>query len=111
MWIICAGAKRSGSTLQYNIVAEILENSEKGIRIPHFSPEELKAITRRGSELRALEHQPQSLAGKSAVMLFQLNSTRTRVAFEVGLKEMVSPIDVNSFSHTNGRRANDAVAR
>ena len=53
-----------------------------------FSPEELKAITRRGSELRALEHQPQSLAGKSAVMLFQLNSTRTRVAFEVGLKEL-----------------------
>jgi ornithine carbamoyltransferase len=52
------------------------------------SPEELKSITRRGSELRSLDQQPQSLTGKSAVMLFQLNSTRTRVAFEVGLKEL-----------------------
>jgi len=52
------------------------------------SPEELKQITRRGSELRALKDQPQSLAGKSAVLLFQLNSTRTRVAFEVGLEQL-----------------------
>ena len=52
------------------------------------SPEELKQITRRGSELRSLADQPQSLAGKSAVLLFQLNSTRTRVAFEVGLKQL-----------------------
>lgn len=52
------------------------------------SPEELKSITRRGTELRNLDRQPQSLAGKSAVMLFQLNSTRTRVAFEVGLKTL-----------------------
>ncbi len=52
------------------------------------SPEELKSITRRGTELRNLDTQPQSLAGKSAVMMFQLNSTRTRVAFEVGLKTL-----------------------
>ena len=52
------------------------------------SHEELKAITRRGTELRDLAEQPQSLKGKSAVMMFQLNSTRTRVAFEVGLKEL-----------------------
>lgn len=52
------------------------------------SPEELKQITRRGSELRALKDPPQSLAGKSAVLLFQLNSTRTRVAFEVGLEQL-----------------------
>ncbi|MEM8769995.1 MAG: ornithine carbamoyltransferase, partial [Pseudomonadota bacterium] len=52
------------------------------------SPEELKTITRRGTELRNLTSQPQSLAGKSAVMMFQLNSTRTRVAFEVGLKTL-----------------------
>jgi len=53
-----------------------------------FSPEELKQITRRGTELRTLDAQPQSLSGKSAVLIFQLNSTRTRVAFEVGLKEL-----------------------
>jgi ornithine carbamoyltransferase len=52
------------------------------------SPEELKEITRRGSELRKLSSQPQSLAGKSAVLIFQLNSTRTRVAFEVGMKQL-----------------------
>lgn len=52
------------------------------------SHEELNQITRRGSELRNMAVQPQSLQGKSAVMMFQLNSTRTRVAFEVGLKEL-----------------------
>jgi ornithine carbamoyltransferase len=52
------------------------------------SPEELKEITRRGSELRSATSQPQSLAGKSAVLIFQLNSTRTRVAFEVGMKQL-----------------------
>ncbi len=53
-----------------------------------FSPEELKEITRRGSELRSADHQPQTLTGKSAVLIFQLNSTRTRVAFEVGMKQL-----------------------
>jgi ornithine carbamoyltransferase len=52
------------------------------------SPEELKSITRRGTELRSSSEQPRSLAGKSAVLLFQLNSTRTRVAFEVGMKQL-----------------------
>lgn len=63
------------------------------------SPEELKEITRRGTELRSASSQPQSLAGKSAVLIFQLNSTRTRVAFEVGMKQfgghavILSPAD------------------
>ena len=52
------------------------------------SPEELKQITRRGTELRGLAEQPKTLAGKSIVLLFQLNSTRTRVAFEVGMKQL-----------------------
>jgi ornithine carbamoyltransferase len=52
------------------------------------SPEELKAITRRGTELRGLTSQLNTLAGKSAVLLFQLNSTRTRVAFETGLYQL-----------------------
>ncbi len=52
------------------------------------SPEELKSIVRRGTELRGMAEQPQTLAGRSAVLVFQLNSTRTRVAFEVGIREL-----------------------
>jgi ornithine carbamoyltransferase len=52
------------------------------------SPEELKSITRRGAELRGLTEQPKTLAGRSIVLLFELNSTRTRVAFEVGMKQL-----------------------
>ena len=52
------------------------------------SPEELKHIVRRGTELRGMTDQPRTLAGRTAVLLFQLNSTRTRVAFEVGLAQL-----------------------
>jgi len=52
------------------------------------SPEELKSILRRGTELRGMAEQPKTLAGKSAVLVFQLNSTRTRVAFEVGIRQL-----------------------
>ncbi|MGE0624693.1 MAG: ornithine carbamoyltransferase [Pseudomonadales bacterium] len=52
------------------------------------SPEELKSIVRRGTELRGMAQQPKTLAGKSAVLVFQLNSTRTRVAFEVGIRQL-----------------------
>ncbi len=52
------------------------------------SPEELRRIVRRGTELRGCSVQPRTLNGKSAVLLFQLNSTRTRVAFEVGMKQL-----------------------
>ena len=44
MWIICAGGKRSGSTLQYNILARIVETANVGKRIPHFVPEGFLAI-------------------------------------------------------------------
>lgn len=40
MWIFCCGAKRSGSTLQYNIAARIVELTDTGIRIEHHKPEE-----------------------------------------------------------------------
>jgi len=35
-----------------------------------------------------MAEQPKTLAGKSAVLVFQLNSTRTRVAFEVGIRQL-----------------------
>ena len=52
------------------------------------SPEELKQIVRRGSELRAATAQPQTLQGKSAILIFHQNSTRTRVAFDVGVYQL-----------------------
>lgn len=35
MWILCGGLKRSGSTLQFQIVSEIVERTGKGYRTPH----------------------------------------------------------------------------
>jgi FkbM family methyltransferase len=40
MWIICAGSQRSGSTLQYNIAARIVELKGLGKRLKFVSPEE-----------------------------------------------------------------------
>jgi FkbM family methyltransferase len=44
MWIFCAGSKRSGSTLQYNIASRIVEIKGKGKRLPHSKPEEFKEV-------------------------------------------------------------------
>jgi FkbM family methyltransferase len=44
MWIVCAGGKRSGSTLQYNIISRIVEESQKGKRIAHFKPDEFLKV-------------------------------------------------------------------
>ncbi|MEL6812394.1 MAG: FkbM family methyltransferase [Bacteroidota bacterium] len=44
MWIVCAGAKRSGSTLQYNILSRLVEETNLGMRIPHFKPDEFNTI-------------------------------------------------------------------
>ena len=56
-----------------------------------FSPEELSRIVTRAQELKAMSlagtaHTP--LAGKTAVMILELSSTRTRVAFEAGLHQL-----------------------
>jgi ornithine carbamoyltransferase len=55
-----------------------------------FSPEELQHITQRASELKTQDepahHRP--LLGKTAVLIFQLNSTRTRVAFDTGMSQL-----------------------
>lgn len=44
-WIFCAGAKRSGSTLQYNIVSSIVEYKGLGERISHFKPEDFSEVS------------------------------------------------------------------
>ena len=55
-----------------------------------FSPEELQHITQRAIALKTQDdpahHRP--LLGKTAVLIFQLNSTRTRVAFDTGMSQL-----------------------
>ena len=54
MWIICAGAKRSGSTLQYNLISNLVEKSGLGKRIPHFKTQEFSRVK---NEFKILYHQ------------------------------------------------------
>lgn len=61
------------------------------ITLLDFSPDELKALTARAGELKAMRlggelHQP--LRGRTLAMIFQLNSTRTRVGFEAGMGQL-----------------------
>lgn len=55
-----------------------------------FSAEELQHITQRASTLKAepLTQRQRPLTGKTAVLIFQLNSTRTRVAFDTGMSQL-----------------------
>lgn len=56
-----------------------------------LSTEELRQIVRRGMALRSLQprhNHPKTLDGRTAAMIFELNSTRTRVAFEVGMSQL-----------------------
>ncbi|MCT8340061.1 FkbM family methyltransferase [Flavobacteriaceae bacterium TK19130] len=55
MWIICAGGKRSGSTLQYNLVANIVETANSGKRLPYFNPSEFHKIKKDNSEYSGLK--------------------------------------------------------
>ena len=55
------------------------------------SPEELAALVARAAELKAMHRRGlryQPLAGKTLAMVFDLASTRTRVAFEVGMHQL-----------------------
>ncbi|MEQ8485388.1 MAG: ornithine carbamoyltransferase [Pseudomonadales bacterium] len=61
------------------------------ITLLDFSPDELAALTVRAGELKAMRlagkpHQP--LSGRTLAMIFQLNSTRTRVGFEAGMGQL-----------------------
>ena len=56
-----------------------------------FSTEELRQIVSRGAELKRLHaagKTPTPLKGKTLAMVFGLNSTRTRVAFEAGMHQL-----------------------
>lgn len=56
-----------------------------------FSPEELTRVVSRAAELKRLHRAGTAwrpLEGKTLAMVFELNSTRTRVAFEVGMHQL-----------------------
>lgn len=55
-----------------------------------FSAEELQHITQRASVLKdeTLTQRQRPLSGKTAVLIFQLASTRTRVAFDTGMSQL-----------------------
>lgn len=44
MWIFCCGGQRSGSTLQFNLVCELVERLQIGQRIEYVKPEDFPNI-------------------------------------------------------------------
>ena len=61
------------------------------VTLDDFTPAELERLVARGGELKRLhaEGRPwRPLVGKTLAMLFQLSSTRTRVAFEAGMHQL-----------------------
>ncbi len=73
------------------------------ISLLDFSPEELSHLIERAQHLKVL-HQSgkshQTLHGKTAIMLMELSSTRTRVAFEAGLHHLGGHI-INLFNSSS----------
>ena len=61
------------------------------LSLKDFAPEELKRLVERAAVLKSMQHRGevyQPLIGKTLAMIFQLNSTRTRVAFETGMHQL-----------------------
>lgn len=53
-----------------------------------LTPDELKALIRRGSELKKMQHDGviyQPFVGRTLGMIFEKSSTRTRISFEAGM--------------------------
>ena len=53
-----------------------------------LSPDELRALLDRGLELKAEPRASNALAGRHVALVFEKPSTRTRVTFEVGIREL-----------------------
>lgn len=61
------------------------------ITLGDFAPDELKRIVERGTVLKGLQRagtRYQPLLGRTLAMIFELKSTRTRVAFETGMNQL-----------------------
>ncbi len=61
------------------------------LTLADFSPEELAGVVARAGALKEMRRQGQHyqpLRGKTLAMIFELHSTRTRVAFEAGMHQL-----------------------
>jgi ornithine carbamoyltransferase len=58
------------------------------LAIPDFSRDELEGILAYAARLKSGEEAGRALGGKTLAMIFQKNSTRTRVSFEVGMYQL-----------------------
>lgn len=61
------------------------------LTLADFSPEELRGLVERATVLKEMHQRGQRyqpLRGRTLAMLFELSSTRTRVAFEVGMHQL-----------------------
>ncbi|HEU0078904.1 MAG TPA: hypothetical protein VFQ76_14720, partial [Longimicrobiaceae bacterium] len=58
------------------------------LAIPDFSREELYEILDLAARMKRGEFTDKPLAGKTLAMIFEKPSTRTRVSFEVGIRQL-----------------------
>jgi ornithine carbamoyltransferase len=74
------------------------------LRDDDLSPEEQKVVLDLADKLKADKHGSKALQGKSVAAIFEKNSTRTRLSFEVGIAQLGGqPIVVDGRSMQLGR--------